>query len=198
MAYKPFVKLTNDEMVELPLCAEKLGTVTVGSTSEPIYLDAGSPKKCTALKSMIVDLIYPVGSYFITESSSFNTTTKVANHFGGTWTRVEGRFLYGSNSAGGTGGSNDAKVISHNHTFEGNSTYYQFGDVAYGTISSSNKNVSIVDGTDSYGKGGTYSTRMKDTGFTVTPSGTISTEGSSGTNANMPAYRTVYMYRRTA
>ena len=44
MAYKPFIKVTNDEMVELPLCAEKLGTETIGSESEPVFLDAGKPK----------------------------------------------------------------------------------------------------------------------------------------------------------
>ena len=198
MAFKPYIKQANDQLVEIPLCAEKLGTDTIGSDREPIYLDGGTPKKCSSLKAVIVDLVYPVGSYFITESSNFNTATKVANYFGGTWVQVTGRFLYGSSSAGSTGGSNNAVLVSHSHTFTGDSQYYQFGDVAYGSISSSNMNVSIVDGTDSYGKGGTYSTRMKDTGFTVSPTGTISTEGSSGTGANMPAYRSVYMYRRTA
>ena len=62
MAYKPFVKQTNNELVELPLCAEQLGTSTIGSTSEPVYLDAGIPKACSGLKSMILDLVYPVGS----------------------------------------------------------------------------------------------------------------------------------------
>jgi len=202
MAFKPYVKQANDQLVEIPLCAEQLGTNTVGSTNEPIYLDGGVPKKCTSLKEMIVDLIYPVGSYFITESSEFDTVTKVKNHFGGNWTRVEGRFLYGSNSAGSSGGSNDAKVISHSHTFTGNaqsgSAYISRPSNGYIEGTSG-----IVSGRD--WKGWTFGTQgaWSDGGYSgfninFTPSGSISTEGSSGTNANMPAYRTVYMYRRTA
>lgn len=202
MAYKPFIKVTNDEMVELPLCAEKLGTETIGSESEPVFLDAGKPKKCTNYISAIVDLIYPIGSYFITESSSFNTATKVANHFGGTWTQVTGRFLYGSSSAGSIGGSNNAKVISHTHTFTGDaqsgSAYISRPPNGYIEGTSG-----IVSGRDwkswTFGNQGAWD-QGGYSGFNInfTPTGSISTEGSSGTNANMPAYRTVYMYRRTA
>ena len=203
MAYKPFVKQTNNELVELPLCAEQLGTSTIGSTSEPVYLDAGIPKACSGLKSMILDLVYPVGSYFITESSNFNTTTKVANHFGGTWTRVEGRFLYGSSSAGGTGGSNNAVVVSHSHTFTGNNQTGYFSD-AVGSWAHDSVGNFTVNGVFSAGSKtgeiGSSGSSIKKFGvnFSMTPTGTISTEGNSGTNANMPAYRTVYMYRRTA
>lgn len=196
MAYKPFIKLTNNEIIELPLCAEKIGTTTIGSTSEPVYLDSGTPKACSDLKSMIVDLIYPVGSYFITESSSFNTTTKVANYFGGSWTRVEGRFLYGSSSAGGTGGSNDATLVSHNHTFSGSNATGNIKNVA-GYSMTGDGVFTKSDGSGTFGRGGTNSETYRNFKFSMTPSGSISTEGASGINANMPAYRTVYMYRRT-
>lgn len=49
MAYKPFIKNTNDELVELPLyadTADKLGTKTVGGTNNPVYLSSGAPKQC--------------------------------------------------------------------------------------------------------------------------------------------------------
>lgn len=49
MAYKPFIKNANDELVELPLyadTADKLGTETVGGTNNPVYLSEGVPKKC--------------------------------------------------------------------------------------------------------------------------------------------------------
>lgn len=159
-------------------------------------------------------MIYPIGSYFITESSDFNTVAKVQDHFGGTWTRVEGRFLYGSTSAGGTGGSNNAIVVSHSHTFTGTqgttndtgshdhflTSYNNAGSKWLSNNSTAHHNNwgvgtddQSVTASSSYrtGSGGSHS-------HTFTPSGTISTEGSSGTNANMPAYRTVFMYRRTA
>ena len=207
MAYKPFIKLANDEMVELPLCAEKIGTETIGSTSEPVYIDQGKPKSCSALKTMMLDFIYPIGSYFITESSSFNTITKVANHFGGTWVRVTGRFLYDNNStAGQTGGSNDAVVVSHSHTFTGNNMTGQIDTRATQNADTyANASGVLSFAHNGYGTKwntahttGSTSKYLNRVWFSGTPSGTISTEGSSGTNANMPAYRTVYMYRRTA
>ena len=211
MAYKPFIKLANDEMVELPLCAEKIGTETIGSTSEPVYIDQGKPKSCSALKTMMLDFIYPIGSYFITESSSYNTTTKVANHFGGTWVRVTGRFLYDNNgTAGQTGGSNDATLVSHSHTVTINSN----GSHNHSLRSNEHYNANVQGlGRDGgqYGIGGisggsgyTYYSTNHDGYNWVQSSGshshtnTVSSEGNSATNANMPAYRTVYMYRRTA
>lgn len=109
MTYIPCIKNSNGTLTDLPIQAEisnKLGTSNVGDTKTPIYLSNGEAKACTeSLKSVsdIVDLIYPIGSYFITESSNFNTVTKVANHFGGTWVRIEdGRFLEACSSSPGT------------------------------------------------------------------------------------------------
>lgn len=46
-----------------------------------------------ALK-VIANLLFPVGSYYITESSSLDTVDKMNAYFGGTWERLEdGRFL---------------------------------------------------------------------------------------------------------
>lgn len=47
----------------------------------------------------LMDLLYPVGSYYITESSSLNTVDKMNSYFGGTWERLEdGRFLEAGSS----------------------------------------------------------------------------------------------------
>lgn len=203
MAYKPYIKGSNGNLLDLPLCAEQVGVETIGSNDEPIYLYQGEPRACDGLKQMIVNLVYPIGSYFITENSNFNTVTKVANHFGGTWVRVEGRFLYGSSSAGVTGGSNDAIVVSHSHTFTGNNQTGYFSD-AVGSWAHDSVGNFTVNGVFSAGSKtgeiGSSGSSIKKFGvnFSMTPTGTISTQGSSGTNANMPAYRTVYMYRRTA
>lgn len=181
---------------------------TSGSTNPVTSGGVYTAIQNAASTSAIVDLIYPIGSYFITESSSYNTAAKVAAHFGGTWTQVTGRFLYGSSSAGSIGGSNDATLVSHNHTFTGTKVSSSFGYVG-------NTRNNMTDYTSTDGAGNQIFTRSsKQTGayyggggrgnndeavikWTYQPTGTISTEGSSATNANMPAYRTVYMYRRT-
>lgn len=51
----------------------------------------------------LMDLIYPVGSYYITESSDLSDATKMATKFDGTWEQLEaGRFLEACSSGAGT------------------------------------------------------------------------------------------------
>lgn len=64
-----------------------------GSTYHRYFADgAWSPWQSQALEA------YPVGSYYIA-----NNTTSPAALFGGTWQRVEGRFIYGCASSGTVG-----------------------------------------------------------------------------------------------
>lgn len=59
---------------------------------------------------------YPVGAIYLSMSATSPQTL-----FGGTWSKLEGRFLMFSDSshaAGTTGGSNDAVVVSHTHSGE--------------------------------------------------------------------------------
>lgn len=61
-----------------------------------------------------IDQVYPVGSIYMSMSA-----TSPSSLFGGTWERIQGRFLMASNSsydAGDTGGSNDAIVVTHSHS----------------------------------------------------------------------------------
>ena len=132
--------------------------------------------------SAILDFVYPVGSYFITESADYNTVAKVQAHFGGTWVQVTERFLYGSTSAGATGGSADAVVVSHTHTLR---SLTDNGFIRWGTnVGGAATYVGPVGGTTTYTSGG--------------PTMWNDNTGVDGTGKNMPPYRTVYMYRRTA
>lgn len=60
-----------------------------------------------------MDLIYPVGSIYV---NSNNVDPKVL--FGGTWKKIEGRFLIGAGGKyelGAVGGSEDAIVVAHDN-----------------------------------------------------------------------------------
>ena len=69
--------------------------------------------------------IYPVGSVYM---STNNTSPQTL--FGGTWERIEDRFLLsaGTNHAvGSTGGSENATLVSHSHTFTGTAQEHLHG-----------------------------------------------------------------------
>lgn len=111
---------------------------------------------------------YPVGAVYI----SYNSTSP-ASLFGGSWTAITGRFPY-FNAGTGTGGSNThtlttTEMPSHSHTLAG----YGYAWVAAGAA-----NVNA----NSSSKVGTIS---------------CASTGGGGSHNNMPAYQTLYAWRRT-
>lgn len=140
--------------------------------------------------------IFPVGSIYTSTSVSTNPATLLGF---GTWVAIDaGRSLIGAGTgytAGSTGGSADAIVVSHTHTATSTVTdpghFHNLG-LDYFDIGSTTGTGLVRPS----GVGTATPTSTKTTGITV--STTNSTVGSSGTNANMPPYYVVYMWRRTA
>ena len=67
--------------------------------------------------SELLDLVYPVGSIYITTNSTHPTLL-----FGGDWERIQGRFLLAADNTytpGSEGGSADAVIPTHTHTVSG-------------------------------------------------------------------------------
>jgi hypothetical protein len=153
----------------------------------------------TAFVQTALQLLYPVGSIF-----SSTSATNPGTSFGfGTWVAYgAGRVLIGNGggySAGATGGSADAVVVSHTHTASsavtdpGHAHNVQLkynngsGDgysVAAGALTGSNLTL-LSPGTNT-----------ATTGITVAT--TVASSGVSGTNANLQPYVVVYMWNRTA
>lgn len=124
-------------------------------------------------------VMYPVGSIYQSWSA-----TSPASLFGGSWSQITEKFLYCSNSAGGTGGASTVtlsikQIPSHSHAInwcwnggrQGNANWritVQGIDVAsdYGTI---NDNAHA-----------------------------IVNNGGGASHENMPPYVTCYTWRRTA
>ena len=122
-------------------------------------------------------MIYPVGSYYVTESAELNTEAKMNSYFGGEWTQITDKFLYASNSAGTEGGEKNhtltiAEMPSHAHAM--------------------GKHVRVQLGNDN---GTAYAYETSNTSYGKLYPNTENTGGSKPHN-NMPPYRTVYMYRR--
>lgn len=122
------------------------------------------------LKSALLDLVYPVGSVYI----SYNSASPAAL-FGGTWEQIQGRFLLASSEsypAGSTGGE-----ATHTLTE---------GEMPRHVHNGHFINLSMAGGFD-YMPGGQY----------VADSDTTPTGGGQPHN-NMPPYLVVYMWQRTA
>lgn len=150
----------------------------------------------TAFVQAAIALLYPVGSIYTNATSNTNPGTLLGF---GTWVAFgAGRVMVGYDSgntlfdtAEETGGSADAITVSHTHTATSTVT-------DPGHLHSINNTTTLGGGLMGSGSGpsGSTNTNSATTGITVAT--TVSTTGSSGTNANYQPYITVYMWKRTA
>lgn len=150
-----------------------------------------------------LNLIYPVGSVYFSY-----TSTSPATRFGGTWSAISGRFIYTGGT--GTGGNNNAAVISHNHTASTGSSgshshnaynpasYASFGLFISGTGANAGVSAShyLPSGTSS--NLWTRSAGSTQSAGSHTHTVTVASKGESATNRNMPLYQQLYCWRRTA
>lgn len=147
----------------------------------------------TAFVQAALAALYPVGSIYTNATNSTNPGTLLGF---GTWTAFgAGRVMVGFDSgdpsfdsAEETGGSKDAIVVSHTHT----ATVTDPGHVhSFSAVQQIGGSYLAFSST---GQQAVTNTASATTGITVSNS----TEGSSGTNANLQPYITVYMWKRTA
>ena len=165
--------------------------------------DSSTKLATTAFVQAVAQVLFPVGAIY-TATVSTNPATLLGF---GTWTAfAAGRTIIGNGggfTAGSTGGSADAIVVSHSHTFTGTALSGHSHTVTVYSNGSDSPNGTTYSPTynGGYGEGGGYGTPTWPTLDSVsagTPSGTISTVGSSATNANLQPYIVVYMWQRTA
>jgi hypothetical protein len=147
----------------------------------------------TAFVQTALAALHPIGSVYI----NANTATNPATLLGfGTWTAFgAGKVMVGIDSgdtvfdtAGETGGSKDAVVVSHTHT----TTVTDPGHAHTFPVGGSDAPYSAADAASATGATGT--TNSNTTGITVA----VNATGSSATNANLQPYVVVYMWKRTA
>ena len=143
----------------------------------------------------IFDLIYPVGSIYMSVNS---TSPEVL--FGGTWEQIQGRFLLGMSSsypAGSQGGEAEhtlttSEIPLHTHDIgqEGNTSRTIPTQYAVDDSSHSQYTTTLEGGASGYFKSSV------DWGGTMTTRGQTSPYGQA--HNNMPPYLAVAMWKRTA
>lgn len=176
-------------------------TVALGSSataSTPSSSDSSTKVATTAFVQAALAAVYPVGSVYINATSATNPATLLGF---GTWVAFgAGRVMVGLDAGNAafdtaeeTGGSADAIVVSHTHSlsdpghshtttfgYSDNVDYFGNNVQVYGPI-----NTGVVGNR-------TVSSDGNSTGIS------ISSSGSSGTNANLQPYIVVRMWKRTA
>lgn len=167
------------------------GTTATTQTST----DSSTKLATTAFVQTVLQALYPVGTVYTNATSSTNPATLLGF---GTWTAFgAGKVMVGLDSGdatfstvGNTGGSKDAIVVSHTHT----ATVTDAGH-SHSYTATNNGNQSLSGGPSTANLGTFASTTgTATTGITVANS----TTGSSATNANLPPYVVVYLWKRTA
>ena len=151
----------------------------------------------TNLAAAFGNLLYPVGSIYINATNSTNPATLLGF---GTWVAFgSGRVMVGFNasdplfdSAEETGGSKNAVIVSHTHTGTTNTTGAHTH--TYNENQSAEYVGTGVFRTDVWNDQPVNTSSAGDHSHTFTTDST----GSSGTNANLQPYITVYMWKRTA
>ena len=129
----------------------------------------------------ILDLAYPVGAVY----TSFDPTSP-AKLFGGTWTPITGRFLY-ANASTATGGSNthtltEAETAVHRH-------------IGLFAMSDGTKTTAFK-GYGTYSADGLWG--IVNTGDATGDIQRTADAGGGQPHNNMPAYQSVYAWRRTS
>lgn len=151
-----------------------------------------------AIKSSIVDAIYPVGSIYMSVNS-----TSPATLFGGTWEQIKGRFLLGTGTPDNNSNTYYGSDLTYNGQTKYNETVGSTGGESRHTLSVAEMpshtheiqgggvKLSLVSGNTGY-----YRLQFA-TGGGVQQMLNLNT-GGDGAHNNMPPYLVVYMWKRTA
>lgn len=126
-------------------------------------------------KNLLLDMVYPIGSVYM---SSYNVSP--ASFLGGTWTQLSGYMLRAANSG----------VTPNNNAKDGGADTVTLAETQ---IPSHRHQVSITNGYSSgFPRGGNYTGSADWTDIWTTYTG-----GGQAHN-NLPNYKNVYMWERTA
>lgn len=153
----------------------------------------GGMNKLVGAVNDVINIMYPVGSIYMSVNSVNPSTL-----FGGTWEKIEDRFLVATGTTfnlGQSGGSKDAVVVSHTHTQAAHN--HDYGYKLWGTKSGATEPGAQISGSGKY-YAATSNNDYKWLSSMSSEQPTINNSGVDGTDKNLPPYLAVNMWKRTA
>lgn len=190
------VEASSAETARRALDADEAGSATYAR-----YKTGGKLEDNNSLiaKSELLNLIYPIGSIYISVNQANPSTL-----FGGTWERIEDRFLLaaGSTYAAGTIGGDK----EHAHTY-GLVVGEHYRDVSLFDMREKNTRTGVLDpdgnpvgwedtGTNSVLQSNYNS--LNSTNYLNVSQNTYKSVAETTSSSNLPPYLAVYMWKRTA
>ena len=186
---------------DLTAYVKSVNSVTPDPETGNVNIEIPEPPSDDEIKQLVLNTFFPVGSIYMDATGKINPNTQ----FGGTWVKIENRFLYGqgTKSIGTTGGAetvtlSTAQMPLHNHAVGSINMQGSFGSIDDMTpwtqgVFYYNANGGGI-GVDTYGGGdGRFifeGSRNR--------SGTTGNNGSNNSHENMPPYIVVAIWKRTA
>lgn len=161
--------------------------------------------KQNAMQSFL-DFFHPVGSIYISTSSTFNPQTA----WGGTWKKTaDGRCLIGANTTyplGSTGGATTHKHSTNSHKLTVNEmpSHNHYSTNGWGGFASDSyrigKGTFLTLGKEKGDRGGVYTDTSSGLESTLSSTGgsAAHSHGDTGTASTMQPYLAVYIWERTA
>lgn len=160
-----------------------------------------------AEESDLLELIYPIGSIYMKKGTGTTSVCPIQQTLGGTWTRIENRFLYaseGEQGIGTTGGSAtvtltaaQSGVPAHSHGMAHTHTH---NHTAIGYVNTGGAGTArrIPIGYDNTSAAGTLSTSSDRTASSKSDTDNNTAQDASEAHSNMPPYIIVNVWERTA
>lgn len=158
-------------------------------------------------ESDLLDLIYPKGSIYMKKGTGTTSVCPIQQTLGGTWTRIENRFLYaseGEQGIGTTGGSEtvtltaaQSGVPAHGHGMAHNHNH-NHSAIGYVNTGGGGTARRIPIGYDNTSAAGTLTTSSDRTASSKSDTDNNTAQDASEAHSNMPPYIIVNVWERTA
>lgn len=156
-------------------------------------------------ESDLLELIYPIGSIYMEKDTTSHSVCPIQTRLGGTWTRIENRFLYASENGQGVGLPGGSETVTltaaqsgvpaHSHGMA-HTHNHQHTAIGYVNTGGGGTARRIPIGYDNTSAAGTLATSFDRTASSKSDTDNNTAQDASEAHSNMPPYIIVNVWER--